>query len=1228
MESEAEKETENRPESFVHLHVHTEYSLLDSSIRIPTLLKKAKEFGMKSLAMTDHGNMFGAIDFYTAAHKQGIKPILGATIYTTAGKLEERNEPVNCPRAFSNDDQEIKHDIFHLVILCKNNVGYKNLCKIISESWLDGFRHRARADFDLLEKYKEGLIVTSAFLNGEIGYSFFSSQDDRAEKVALRLKSIFKEDFYLEIQNHNVPEEESVRDKMIALSKKHSIPLLATNDCHYLEQDEHQAQEVLMCAQTKVTLNEENRMDFKAPEFYFKSPSDMEELFKETPTALSNSLKIAEQCHVELKWEDDDGKQIYHLPDFHIETNETQDEFFRRMSYEGLEKRFQGPHFINLIKEDNWETELRPQYEARLKSELDMIIEMGFPGYFLIVADFIQWAKDKKISVGPGRGSGAGSIVAYALSITNINPLPFNLLFERFINPERISMPDFDVDFCQQRRGEVIDYVTEKYGKERVGQIVTFGKLQAKAAIRDVSRVFSLPYAEADMLSKLVPEELGITLDKALEVEPKFKELMDSDPKIKKIIEVSQKVEGLNRHASIHAAGVIITSEPLVDYCPLLLGAKGEQVIQFDKNFSELIGLVKFDFLGLKTLTVIEYASEFIRRGYDSSFDIEEIDLEDKKVYDFISNGETIGVFQLESSGMIDLCKRIKPDCLDDITAINALYRPGPMESGMVDDFVDIKNGKKEPTFPFPDLEPVLKDTLGVIVYQEQVMNIARIVAGYSLGQADMLRRAMGKKKVSEMERHKEIFRKGAVEKGFNEKAAIELFEKMANFAAYGFNKSHAVAYALIAYQTAFLKHYYPACFFAGLLSTELNNTDKVTNYINDLKTYDIKVFPPDVNESLWLFNVVDGHIRFAMGAVKNVGEAAVQEIKREREEGGPFKSFIDFCERCDLRIVNKRAIESLIKVGGFDQCEEMNRQTLLKCMEKVMAHGNKITEEKELGQVSLFNIGSASNSGEGSVDEVLDIKKMLAIEEFEEFDEKEKLGFEFQLMGIYVSGHPLDRYAESLKEFSSMPLAEVQKLSMDASSSHGHYSGGSGKGRFSRERSRKECYLGGVFNSTRVILTKKGDKMCFALLEDLSGKIECIVFPKVFAEYEDILKTDEPVLMEGYVNLEETPKKFFPEKIELLEEHSEERVGAVTVAVPLESLTLDDLERFKNLILAFKGDIPVKIIFKEAVGKARMALGKDFKVRPSSKWVGKVHDIFGENCVKFITNNKMDEVP
>ncbi|MEE2744558.1 MAG: DNA polymerase III subunit alpha, partial [Bdellovibrionota bacterium] len=759
-------------ESFVHLHVHSEYSLLDSSIRIPALLKRAKEYGMKSLALTDHGNMFGAIDFYTAALKEGIKPILGSTIYTTSGHRSEKPGPSNNMWASSQDELEIKHDIFHLVILCKNNIGYKNLCKIISESWLDGFHHRPRADFEILEKYKEGLIVTSAFLNGEIGYNYFNEQDEKAEKVALKFKEIFGEDFYLEIHDHNLSDEKNVREKIIALSKKHSIPLVAANDCHYLNIDDHAAQEVLMCAQTKMTLADENRMSYGAAEFHFKSPEEMQERFKDYPEALENTLKIADLCSVELKWEDDEGKQIYHLPDFQIETDETQDEFFRRLSQEGLEKRFQGPHFINIIKKENWETELRPVYEERLKSELDMIVEMGFSGYFLIVADFIQWAKDKKISVGPGRGSGAGSIVAYALSITNINPIPFNLLFERFINPERISMPDFDVDFCQQRRGEVIDYVTEKYGKERVGQIVTFGKLQAKAAIRDVSRVFSLPYSEADMLSKLVPEELGITLGKALEVEPKFKELMDSDPKIKQIIEISQKVEGLNRHASIHAAGVIITSEPLVDYCPLLLGAKGEQVIQFDKNFSELIGLVKFDFLGLKTLTVIEYASEFIRKNHLDTFDIEEIDLEDEKVYKFIGNGETVGVFQLESSGMIDLCKRIKPDSLDDITAINALYRPGPMESGMVDDFVDIKNGKKEPTFPFPELEPVLKDTLGVIVYQEQVMNIARIVACYSLGQADMLRRAMGKKKVSEMERHKEIFRKGATEKGFNEKGA------------------------------------------------------------------------------------------------------------------------------------------------------------------------------------------------------------------------------------------------------------------------------------------------------------------------------------------------------------------------------------------------------------------------------------------------------------------------
>jgi DNA polymerase-3 subunit alpha len=1000
----------------------------------------------------------------------------------------------------------------------------------------------------------------------------------------------------------------------MALSKKHDIPLVAANDCHYLEVDDHEAQEVLMCAQTKVTLSDEERMKFGSTEFNFKSPEEMKARFEDCPEAIENTLKIADLCHVELKWEDDEGKQIYHLPDFDIKTNESQEMFFRRLSQEGLEKRFQGPHFTNIIKKENWESEIRTVYEDRLKSELDMIAEMGFSGYFLIVADFIQWAKDKKISVGPGRGSGAGSIVAYALSITNINPIPFNLLFERFINPERISMPDFDVDFCQQRRGEVIDYVTEKYGKERVGQIVTFGKLQAKAAIRDVSRVFSLPYSEADMLSKLVPEELGITLEKALEVEPKFKELMDSDPKIKKIIEISKKVEGLNRHASIHAAGVIITSKPLVNYCPLFLGAKGEQVIQFDKNFSELIGLVKFDFLGLKTLTVIEYASAFIRQIHLESFDIEEIDLEDSLVYQFIGNGETVGVFQLESSGMIDLCKRIKPDTLDDITAINALYRPGPMESGMVDDFVDIKNGKKEPTFPFKELEPVLKDTLGVIVYQEQVMNIARIVAGYSLGQADMLRRAMGKKKVAEMERHKEIFRKGAIEKGFDEQVAVDLFEKMANFAAYGFNKSHAVAYALIAYQTAYLKYYYPACFFAGLLSTELNNTDKVTAYINDLKNYEIKILPPDVNESLWLFNVVEGNIRFAMGAVKNVGEAAVQEIKREREEKGHFKSFIDFCERCDLKIVNKRAVESLIKVGGFDQCEKMNRQSLLKCMEKVMSHGNKISEEKALGQVSLFDLGEG----------LLDIKKMLDIEAIDEFDEKEKLAFEYQLMGIYVSGHPLDRYAESLKEFSSMSLAQVQELSSESSSGHGGYSGG--KGRFSKDRNKREVTLGGVLSSLKNIITKKGDKMCFATLEDLSGKIECIVFPRVFSEYEDILKTEDPVLMEGQVNLEETPKKFFPQKIEFLEEHSEERVNGVAVNIDLEILGGGDLERFKEIVMSFKGDIPIHLIFRSPEGRVRMFLGKDFLVRPSSKWVGKVHDIFGENCVRFITNNKMEE--
>lgn len=1187
---------ETHPDSFVHLHLHTQYSLLDGAIRLPDLIKKASELGVPAIAQTDHGNMFGAIDFYTRCKKAGIKPILGSEIYFTPGSRHDRSAAKKAKSVSSQDAEESSRQIHHLILLCKNNTGYHNLCKLLSRAYLEGFYYKPRADIDLLKEYSEGLICTTACLKGEVGYNFFTDQDDKAVKAIHKLHEIFQDDFYLEIQENGIPEQAIVNKKVIEYAQEHKIQLVATNDAHYMTPEDAQAQEVLLCVQTGKTYADENRMRMTSQEFYYKSPEQMRAAFAHVPEACDNTLRIADKCNVELKWTDDEGKQIYHLPDFPIDTGETTEDYFRRVSREGLEKRFAGPHFSKLREQENWESELAPRYWQRLNDELEMIIQMGFPGYFLIVGDFIQWSKDQGIPVGPGRGSGAGSLVAYALQITNIDPLPYNLLFERFINPERISMPDFDIDFCQSGRGRVIDYVTQKYGEDRVGQIITFGKLQAKAVIRDVSRVFALPYSEADMLSKLVPDELGITLEKALEMEPKFEELM-KDHKIKQIINISKRLEGLLRHASIHAAGVIITSEPLVHYCPLFRGREGEKVVQFDKDFSETIGLVKFDFLGLKTLTVIDHASKFIRRDYDPNFDIEEIDIEDKNVYDFVSRGETIGVFQLESSGMIELCKRIQPGTLDDITAINALYRPGPLESGMVDDFIDIKHGRKDMTFPFAELEPVLKDTYGVIVYQEQVMNIARVIGGYTLGQADMLRRAMGKKKVEEMDRHKEIFRTGAKERGFDEKKAVDLFELMAKFAAYGFNKSHAVAYGLIAYQTAFLKHYYPAPFFAALLSTELSNADKVTSYISDAKRYKIAVLPPDVNESIWHFNVVEGNIRFGMGAVKNVGESAVEEMIREREENGPFTGFIDFCERVNLKMVNKRVIESLIKVGGFDQCERLNRKTLLENMELIVSYGQKKQEDKALGQVNLFDLGGGPSQAETM--DLLDIK------EVDDFDEREKLSYEYQLLGIYVSGHPLDRFKDIITQMTSMSLAELQEIN---------------------GQDKRDFTVGGMITEKKVILTKKGDKMCFATLEDHSGKIECLVFPRVFAEYESLLQSEEPIMMMGQVNLSEEPRKFFPTKIQKLKDQAEERVTGVRINVKMEQLNPQKLERFKQVLLSYRGTVPGQIIFEGSDIRARMRLNQDFLVNPTPQLAAKINELFNDNSVKFIVDGRLED--
>lgn len=1187
---------ETHPDSFVHLHLHTQYSLLDGAIRLKDLIPKAKELGVPAIAQTDHGNMFGAIDFYCRCKDAGIKPILGSEIYFTPGSRFDRKAARRSKSVSTQDAEESSRQIHHLILLAKNNTGYKNLCKLLSQAYLEGFYYKPRADLELLKEYSEGLICTTACLKGEVGYNFFTEQDDKAVSAIKKLHEVFGDDFFLEIQENGLDEQRIVNEKVVAYSRQHGMNIVATNDCHYMEPEDAQAQEVLLCVQTGKTYHDENRMRMTSQEFYYKSPAQMREAFSYAPEASDNTLVIADRCNVELSWEDENGKQIYHLPDFPIDTDETLNEYFARESREGLEERFRGPHFTKRILEDDWEEVQKPKYYERLQYELNMIQEMGFAGYFLIVSDFIKWSKDNGIPVGPGRGSGAGSIIAYALSITNIDPLPYNLLFERFINPERISMPDFDVDFCQAGRQKVIEYVTEKYGEDKVGQIITFGKLQAKAVIKDVSRVFGLTFSEADVISKLIPDELGINLERALELEPKLHELIESDPKIKHIFNIARRLEGLYRHAGIHAAGVVITNKPLVEYCPLFKGAKGEKVIQFDKDFGELIGLVKFDFLGLKTLTVIDRAVKLIQRDHDPDFDIENIDIEDAEIYKFISEGKTIGVFQLESSGMIDLCKRLGPDNLEDITAINALYRPGPLNSGMVDDFIDIKHGRKDMTFPFKELEPVLRDTYGVIVYQEQVMKIAQVLAGYSLGQADILRKAMGKKKIKLIEEHRAIFLKGAIERGFDKKIAEDLYQLMANFAEYGFNKSHAVAYAVIAYQTAFLKRYYPSAFFAALLSTELANKDKVTQYINDARSFNIDVLPPDVNESLWHFNVTpENHIRFGMGAVKNVGEQAVNALVKEREENGPFTGYIDFCERVDLKMINKRMIESLIKVGAFDSIETMNRKTLLENLELVVSHGQKIQEDKELGQTGLFDM---------EVKDKDTVKTQLNITDIEDFDEKEKLGYEQQLIGIYVSGHPLDRYRGIMEQISTTSMSNIQQME------------GNGK---------RDVVVSGIISAKKNIMTKKGDKMAFATVEDLTGKIECIIFPKVFAEYEALLESDEPLVIRGYVNLEEEPRKVFPNKIYKLKDQTEERVNKVFFNIKMDQLTDRSLDKFKELLLSYRGTIPAHLTIESNEGLVEMPLGQDFLINPTPQMAARVNELLNGNVVKFQVSKGID---
>ncbi len=1058
---------------FVHLHVHTEYSLLDGAVRIDRLLKRATEFQMDTVAITDHGTMFGALDFFMKATKAGIKPIIGCECYVA-------------PRSLSDKTPEDNKGLSHLILLAKDPEGYRNLCKMVSIAHLKGFYYRPRIDKELLHENHQGLIALTACLNGEIPKLLKTGNTQAADQAALEYLQLFgDEHFYLEVQNNGMEEQEKVNQALLDMSQRLSIPLVASNDCHYLDKDDIKAHDVLLCVQTGKTVHDSERFKFRTDQLYFKSKSEMQAAFSHYPGAIENTAAIAARCHIDFDF------NTYHFPTFENASDQSEAALFETQVRDGFGR------VLEQIKNKNPALD-EERYRQRLDYEVSLIKDMGFPGYFLIVADFIRYAKQNNIPVGPGRGSAAGSLVAYALGITNLDPIEHGLIFERFLNPARKSMPDIDVDFCINGREEVFKYVAERYGGgEYVAQIITFGKLKTRAVIRDVGRALDIPLHEVDAIAKMVPDVLNIGLDDALEQEPRLVELAEQKPEVANLISICRVLEGLPRHASTHAAGVVIGDKPLMDYLPLYKGKKGEVVTQFDMKCVEKIGLVKFDFLGLRNLTVIQKTLELIKEQGNLPPDIDNLDLDDADTYRLLASGDTTGVFQLESSGMKDLLVRLKPECFDDIIALVALYRPGPMESGMIDDFVKRKHGRKQVEYLLPELEPILKETYGVIVYQEQVMKIAGNLANYSMAEADDLRKAMGKKIQDIMDQHRNRFIDGALANNIPNDKAATIFNLMEKFGGYGFNKSHSAAYALIAYQTAFLKTHFPVEFLAALLTSEMQSTDGVVKFIEECRHHDIEVLPPDINASNVEFTVADGKIRFGLVAVKNVGESAIETIIAMRDNG-LFTSLIEFCERVDLRKVNKRVIESLIKAGAFDSTGDY-RSRMMAVLEDATDYGQRVQKEKADPQMGLF---AASSGSPQAINCPL-------IPQIDEWGEKQRLSYEKEALGFYISGHPLKQYAHILEKFANSNCLSIKEL-----------------------KDGQAVRIGGTVKAVKTIMTRRGEQMAFVTLEDMQGVVEITVFSSIYAEVREVLFEDNPIIVQATVQKEEKAVKLLAETI------------------------------------------------------------------------------------------------
>ena len=1055
---------------FTHLHVHTEYSLLDGSNKINEYVARVKELGMDSAAITDHGVMFGCIDFYRAAKAAGIKPILGCEVYVAPG---------------SRFDKEIGREedrYYHLVLLAENQEGYQNLMKIVSAGFVDGFYYKPRVDLEILEKYHEGIIALSACLAGEVARSITKGFYEESKKAALRYEEIFgKGNFFLELQDHGIPEQHRVNQQLVRMSRETGIELVATNDIHYTYSTDAEAHDILLCVQTGKRLQDEDRMRYEGGQYYVKSVEEMAALFPYAPQALENTHKIAERCNVEIEF------GVTKLPKFDVPEGYTAWEYLNKLCFDGLAERYSGD---------------MGELEERLNYELNVIKNMGYVDYFLIVWDFIRYARDHDIIVGPGRGSAAGSLVSYTLGITKLDPIKYNLLFERFLNPERVSMPDIDVDFCFERRQEVIDYVVEKYGKDRVVQIVTFGTMAARGVIRDVGRVMDLPYAQCDLIAKMIPTELNITIDKAMKMNPELRNLYESDDTVKKLIDMSKRLEGLPRHTSMHAAGVVISQKPVVEYVPLSRASDGSLVTQFTMTTLEELGLLKMDFLGLRTLTVIQNAAKLVERDKGIALDMDKIDYDDKKVYAMLGAGKTEGVFQLESGGMTSFMKELKPGNLEDVIAGISLYRPGPMD--FIPQYIRGKNNPDSITYDCPELEPILDATYGCIVYQEQVMQIVRNLGGYTLGRSDMVRRAMSKKKAAVMEKERKNFVygneeegvPGCINRGISEKVANKIFDDMTDFAKYAFNKSHAAAYAVVAYQTAFLKYYYPVEFMAALMTSVIDNPSKVSEYILSSRRMGIAILPPDINKGESSFSVDGGSIRYGLSAIKSIGKPVIEGLVEERNLRGGFKTLRDFIERMSGRDINKRTIENFIKAGAFDGIPGNRRQKMMVYVQILDA----VNQEKKTamtGQMSLFDLVSEEEK------EAYEIR----MPDVEEYPKEAKLAFEKEVLGVYISGHPLEEYEQRWR--NNITAVTTDFLPDDETG-------------MPRVIDNSKVTVGGMITGKTIKYTKTNKVMAFLTVEDLVGTVEIVVFPRDYEKNAQLMEVDDKVFIQGRVSAED----------------------------------------------------------------------------------------------------------